>query len=94
MLYLFELMANASLAAPNQGTQRSFRDGHWNTGSFTAFRMDKDWGHQNGPTRSGTLGQANAKAYTATKWWRNCCDACRDVFSWHDPRQRPVCAEN
>jgi len=25
---------------------------------------------------------------------RNCCVACRDVFSWHDPRQRPVWAQN
>jgi hypothetical protein len=24
---------------------------------------------------------------------RKCCDACCcDVFSWHGPRQRPVCA--
>jgi hypothetical protein len=38
---------------------------------------------QNEPTRSGTFGQANAKAYAATKRRRNCCDACRDVFNWH-----------
>src|SRR5262249_45620930 len=25
---------------------------------------------------------------------RNCCDACRDVFSWHGPRRRPVPAPN
>src|SRR5215470_9585643 len=47
---------------------------------------------QNESTRSGTLRQANAKAYAATKRRRNCCDACRDVFSWHRPRQRPVSA--
>jgi hypothetical protein len=27
--------------SPNQGTQRSFRDGQWNTGSFVAFHTDK-----------------------------------------------------
>jgi hypothetical protein len=34
------------VAAPNQGTQRSFRDGQWNSGSFAAFRVDKNWGPQ------------------------------------------------
>jgi len=29
------------ISAPNQGTQCSFRDGQWNSGRFTAFRMDK-----------------------------------------------------
>jgi hypothetical protein len=28
-------------SSPNQGTQRSFRDGQWNSGSFDAFRTDK-----------------------------------------------------
>jgi hypothetical protein len=32
-----------------------------NGGSFVAFCIDKNWGRKNGPTRKGTLGQANAK---------------------------------
>src|SRR6266849_294782 len=32
------------ISAPNQGTQRSFRDGQWNRGSFAAFRMETKMG--------------------------------------------------
>jgi hypothetical protein len=32
------------ISAPNQGTQRSFRDGQWNSGSFAAFRMETKMG--------------------------------------------------
>jgi hypothetical protein len=54
MFYLFELMLELMakplleqrISAPNQGTQRSFRDGQWNSGSFAAFRMRQKWGPQ------------------------------------------------
>jgi hypothetical protein len=76
MFYLFELSIGIDgqatieqrISAPNQGTQCSFRDGQWNSGSFAAFRMEtKNGDLKNGPTRPGTFGQANAKACTATK---------------------------
>jgi hypothetical protein len=57
MFYLFELMLfsigidgqatiEQRISAPNQGTQCSFRDGQWNSGSFAAFRIDQKWGPQ------------------------------------------------
>jgi hypothetical protein len=71
MLYLFELMANASLSSELQPPikEPNVRSAtvSGTAASFAAFRTDKNWGHQNGPTRPGTFGQANAKAYAATK---------------------------
>jgi len=52
MLYLFELMANATLTkginAPNQGTQCLFQAVSGNSGSFAAF-LD---GTQNGDVKN------------------------------------------
>jgi hypothetical protein len=66
MLYLFELMANATiehgLSHLDRGTQFVPRRCVWNGGSFVAFRVDNNGDLKNGPTRPGTLGQANAKA--------------------------------
>src|SRR6516164_5323592 len=56
------------------------------------FIWNKNGDLQNEPTRSGTFGQANAKAYAGTKRRRNCCDACRDVFNWHHRRRPSVYA--
>jgi hypothetical protein len=52
MFYLFELSIGIDgqatieqrISAPNQGTQCSFRDGQWNSGSFAAFRMETKMG--------------------------------------------------
>ena len=54
MFYLFELSIGIDgqatieprISTPNQGTQCSFRDGQWNSGSFAAFRMRQKWGPQ------------------------------------------------
>ena len=69
-----------------------FPDGQRNGDSFVAFCIDKKWGRKNEPVRSGTFGQANAKAYAARKLWCHWRDACRNVFSWRCHRRRRVSA--
>jgi hypothetical protein len=77
MLYLFELMLFSLelMAKPplSRGLAPPIKEPNVRsaTVSGTAAVLPRfawtKWGPQNGPTRSGTLGQANAKAYTATK---------------------------
>jgi hypothetical protein len=71
VLYLLELMANGTIRwglVPRIKELNVRPATVSETGNgFAAFPMNTKWGHQNGPTRPGTLGQTNANAYTATQ---------------------------
>jgi hypothetical protein len=70
MLYRFELMATPAL---NRGLASPIKEPNVLSATsvkqrqFCCVSYEQKWGRKNGPTRSGTLRQANAKAYAAAK---------------------------